>query len=64
MLNKIKLNKDLLLILVVTTFLTLFLAYVIFNILDMVNPIFAEEECIILTPQLERLLAELEENYK
>lgn len=58
------LNKDLLLILVVTTFLTIFFAYVMFNILDVFNPIFAEEECTILSPQLERLLAELEENYK
>lgn len=64
MLNKIKLNKELLLILAIITFLYIFFIYIIFNILDMVNPIFVEEEYTVLSPQLQDLFAELEEKYK
>lgn len=64
MTNKTKLNKDLLLLLAITTFLIIFSAYVIFNALDMFNPILADEEYCLLTPQLENLLKELEQKYR
>lgn len=64
MINKITRNKELLFVLVVTVFLTIFFAYIIFNILDMVNPVFTEEEYTGLSPQLQDLLAELEKKFK
>lgn len=64
MVKSIKINKDILLFLLISIFLTIFFLYLIFNILDMSNPIFAEEDCSILTPKLKELLMELEQKFK
>lgn len=59
-----KLDKNLLLCLLISIFVAIFLAYMLNNILDIFNPILVDEDCSVLTPQLQDLLAELEEKFK
>lgn len=40
------------------------ITFIIFNSLDMFNPILSTEEDILLTPQMNKLLVELEQKYR
>lgn len=58
------LNKDLLIVSIICIIFIGLMLFLICDILDLLNPIYAEEETIKLTPQLQSLLEELEEKFK
>lgn len=60
----LKTNKNLILFILFTAFLICYVTFILYNLLEVFNPILVEEDCVILTPKLFDLLVELEQKYK
>lgn len=57
-------NKETRILLLISIFFIVLISFIIFNSLDIFDPILTTEEDITLTPQMNKLLVELEQKYR
>lgn len=57
-------NKETKALLLISIFFIVLISFIIFSSLDIFDPILTTEEDITLTPQMNKLLVELEQKYR